>query len=64
MDVQQLDMKTGSAIPPIDFNPFLDVPNDEWEKVASTIDAAFRSVRSGFDVEKFDECFSKGQTPS
>ena len=60
--VHQLDMNGDSAIPLIDFDQFLHGSTDERIKVASTIDAAFRSVgflyvsNYGIDEDKVNEC--------
>lgn len=56
-------MYTKTSIPLIDFDHFLNGSTHDREKVASTIDAAFRSVgfvylsNHGVDQDKVDECF-------
>ena len=63
VEVQRLDMNTESSIPLINFGHFLNGSTDERSKVASSIDAAFRSVgfvylsNHGMDQEKVYECF-------
>lgn len=56
-------MNADSTIPLIDFNQFLNGSVDDRKDVASTIDAAFRSVgfiylsNHGIDDDKVNECF-------
>ena len=62
-EAQSLDMSAEPSIPLIDFHQFVNGSIDKREQVASTIDAAFRSVgfiyleNHGIDDDKVDECF-------